>query len=219
MRTDKLMLAFAYVRLSQEEAQQGESGSIRNQRQYISDYCKRSGITLLQTFADDGWSGGNFQRPGFQKMLEELKKGKANMVITKDLSRLGRDMREVSFYSEQYFPERGIRYLAIADNFDTEHENVMAPFLFAMNEVYLRDGSRKVREVLKNKREHGKYCACPPYGYKKARGDRNQLVADEVTAPVVQRIFARAAAWDGLLLYIIAMMGTLRFAASRYYSP
>ena len=196
MRTDKLMLAFAYVRLSQEEAQEGESGSIRNQRQYISDYCERNGITLLQTFSDDGWSGGNFQRPGFQNMLEELKKGKANLVITKDLSRLGRDMREVSFYSEQYFPERGIRYIAIADNFDTEHENVMAPFLFAMNEVYLRDGSRKVREVLRNKREHGKYCACPPYGYKKARGDKNQLVADEITAPVVQRIFLRAAAGD-----------------------
>ena len=85
MRTDKLMLAFAYVRLSQEEAQEGESGSIRNQRQYISDYCERNGITLLQTFADDGWSGGNFQRPGFQNMLEELKKGKATMIKPSNL--------------------------------------------------------------------------------------------------------------------------------------
>ena len=196
MRTDDLLLAYAYVRLSQEEALEGESGSITNQRQYITDYCERNGITLLKTFADDGWSGGNFQRPAFQEMLEELKKGKANLVITKDLSRLGRNMQDASYYSEQYFPEHGIRYIAIADNFDSERENIMAPFLFAMNEVYLRDGSRKVREVLKNKREHGKYCACPPYGYKKAPGDKNQLVPDKVTAPVVQRIFARAAAGD-----------------------
>ena len=84
--------------------------------------------------------------------------GSANTVITKDLSRLGRDMRESSYYAEQFFPENCIRYIAIADNFDTEHDNIMAPFQFAMNEVYLRDGSRKVRDVLKNKRENGYAC-------------------------------------------------------------
>ena len=98
------------------------------------------------------------------------------MVITKDLSRLGRDMRESSYYAEQYFPEHGIRYLTISDNFDTENENIMAPFLFAMNEVYLRDGSRKVKDVLRSKREHGQYCACPPYGYRKDTNDNNKLV-------------------------------------------
>lgn len=92
------------------------------------------------------------------------------MVITKDLSRLGRDMREASYYAEQLFPERGIRFLTVSDNFDTERDNVLAPFQFAMNEVYLRDGSRKVKDVLRNKRENGEYCACPPYGYRRGKG-------------------------------------------------
>ena len=190
------LLAYGYLRLSQEEALAGESSSITNQRQYISDYCDKNGIRLLRTFADDGWSGGNFRRPGFQEMMDALEQGGANTVITKDLSRLGRDMREASYYAEQFFPEQGIRYIAIADNFDTEHENVMAPFQFAMNEVYLRDGSRKVKDVLKNKRDNGQYCACPPYGYKKDPADKNRLVPDENTAPVVQRIFRQAGAGD-----------------------
>ena len=196
MKNGKIKLAFAYLRLSQEEAQGGESSSITNQRMIINNYCRQSGITLLREFADDGWSGGNFERPAFQDMMRHLDDGKANIVITKDLSRLGRDMRESSYYAEQFFPEHGIRYIAIADNFDTEHENIMAPFQFAMNEVYLRDGSRKVKDVLRSKRENGQYCACPPYGYQKNRTNRNQLVPDEMTAPVVQRIFERAAAGD-----------------------
>ena len=162
----------------------------------IQDYCHRHSITLVQEFVDDGYSGGNFDRPGFQDMLRQLRDGKANMVITKDLSRLGRDMRESSYYAEQFFPEHGIRYLTIADHFDNARENVMAPFQFAMNEVYLRDGSRKVKEVLRSKRENGQYCACPPYGYRKDPTDKNRLTPDEQTAPIVRRIFERAAAGD-----------------------
>ena len=152
--------------------------------------------TRPMAVVDDGWSGGNFDRPAFQEMMRQLEAGKANMVITKDLSRLGRDMRESSYYAEQFYPEHGIRYIAIGDHFDTEQENVMAPFQFAMNEVYLRDGSRKVREVLRNKRESGQYCACPPYGYRKDINDRNRLVPDDMTAPIVLRIFEQAAAGD-----------------------
>ena len=196
MRTDKTTLAYAYLRLSREEAQGGESGSITNQRMIIQNYCKQQGITLIREFVDDGWSGGNFDRPAFQDMLKQLEQGKANLVITKDLSRLGRDMREASYYAEQYFPENNIQYIALADNFDTEHDNIMAPFLFAMNEVYLRDGSRKVRDVLKNKRENGQYCACPPYGYRKSQENKHRLTPDEMTAPVVRRIFERAATGD-----------------------
>lgn len=196
MRTDIRRIAFAYLRLSNEEAAEGESSSIKNQRMIIQDYCDRNGILLARVFVDDGWSGGNFDRPAFQEMIALLDQGKANVVITKDLSRLGRDMREASYYAEQYFPERGIRYLTVADNFDTEQENIMAPFQFAMNEVYLRDGSRKVKEVLKAKREKGLYCACAPYGYIKDPRNKNRLVPDEVTAPVVQRIFDAAARGD-----------------------
>ncbi len=196
MRADREKKTFAYLRLSREEAQSGESASIKNQRLMITNYCSQHGLNLVRTFVDDGWSGGNFERPGFQEMMRELEKGRADIVITKDLSRLGRDMVESSYYAEQYYPEHGIRYIAIADNFDTEHENIMAPFQFAMNEVYLRDGSRKVKDVLRTKREQGQYCACPPYGYKKEKGNKNHLVPDEVTAPVVKRIFRQAANGD-----------------------
>ena len=139
MRTDILALGFAYYRLSIEEAQGGESSSISNQRMIVQNYCRQHGITIVREFVDDGFSGGNFDRPAFQDMMRQLQQGKANIVITKDLSRLGRDMRESSYYAEQFFPEHGIHYIAIGDNFDTERENIMAPFLFAMNEVYLRD--------------------------------------------------------------------------------
>ena len=196
MRTDKLTLGFAYLRLSNEEAQGGESSSITNQRMIVQNYCKQNGITLVREFVDDGYSGGNFDRPAFQEMMCQLEQGKANTVITKDLSRLGRDMREASYYAEQFFPEHGIHYIAIGDNFDTERENIMAPFLFAMNEVYLRDGSRKVKDVLRSKRQNGQYCACPPYGYRKDREDKHRLAPDEQTAPVVQRIFEQAARGD-----------------------
>ncbi len=196
MKTGRFTLGFAYLRLSNEEAQGGESSSITNQRMIVENYCRQNGITLVREFVDDGYSGGNFNRPGFKEMLKQLEQGKANLVITKDLSRLGRDMREASYYAEQFFPEHGIQFLAIADNFDTEHDNIMAPFLFAMNEVYLRDGSRKVKDVLRSKRESGQYCACPPYGYRKDRENRHRLAPDEATAPVVERIFQRAAAGD-----------------------
>lgn len=193
MKTD---IGFSYLRLSDEDINNGDSESIMNQRRFINDYCKTHNITLIGEFVDDGWSGGNFERPGFQDMMRELQKGKANMVITKDLSRLGRDMRESSYYAEQFFPEHGIHYIAISDNFDSTKDNVMAPFYFAMNDVYLRNGSKKVKEVLKNKRENGLYCACPPYGYRKDEHNKNLLVPDENTASTVQSIFQRAANGD-----------------------
>lgn len=197
--------AFAYLRLSREESKSSESTSIATQRVIVTNYCNQHDITLVKVFSDDGWSGGNFDRPGFQAMMRELEIGAVNMVITKDLSRLGRDMRESSYYAEQFFPEHGIRYIAIADNFDTDSDNVMAPFQFAMNEVYLRDGSRKVRDALKSKREQGEYCCCPPYGYEKAQNKKGVLVPDEMTAPIVKRIFEAAANGDSCRTIAIAL--------------
>ena len=196
MITNNSLLAYDYLRLSKEEAQRGESTSITNQRMIIENYCKQNNIILVGEFVDDGYSGGNFDRPAFQNMMKELEKGKVNVVITKDLSRLGRDMRESSYYAEQFLPEHGIRYIAIGDNFDTEHDNVMAPFHFAMNEVHLREGSRKIKDVFKTKRENGMYYCCPPFGYKKDPVDKNHLVPDEITAPIVIRIFERASMGD-----------------------
>ena len=195
-RTARRKLVFGYLRLSKEEALRGESSSISTQRQMIANFCEQNGFTLIKTFSDDGWSGGNFDRPGFRAMIEELSQGKANTVITKDLSRLGRNMRDASYYAEEYFPENNIHFFTLSDHFDTEQENIMAPFQFALNEVYLRDGSRKVKEALKIRRNSGQYCACPPYGYRKDEHQKNHLVPDETTGPVVQRIFAQAAKGD-----------------------
>lgn len=185
-----IKLADIYCRLSDEEKKQkNESESITNQRAIIRDYCEKHDIIIVREFVDDGYSGGNFERPGFQAMLDHLLAGKANMVITKDLSRLGRDMTESSYYAERYFPENGIHYLAPGNDFDSTGDNPMAPFQFAMNDVYLRDTSRKVKQTLDMKRKNGKYAACPPYGYKKAEATTDQLVPDENTAPIVRQIF------------------------------
>lgn len=199
-----LKLADTYYRLSDEEKKYGnESESITNQREIVREYCQRNGIIIIKEFVDDGYSGGNFERPGFQAMLEHLATGKANTVITKDLSRLGRDMTESSYYAERFFPEHDIRYLAPGNDFDSMGDNLMAPFQFAMNDVYLRDTSRKVKQTLDMKRKKGKYAACPPYGYKKAERTTDQLVPDENTAPIVRQIFAWAA--DGLSARSIAV--------------
>ena len=118
--TNHLKLADSYLRLSDEEKKYGnESESITNQREIIRDYCKKQGIIIVSEFVDDGYSGGNFERPGFQAMLNHLAAGKANTVITKDLSRLGRDMTESSYYAERFFPEHGIHYLAPGNDFDS----------------------------------------------------------------------------------------------------
>ena len=183
-----------YCRLSQEDMQAGESGSIQHQKMILQRYADEHHFLNTKFFVDDGFSGVSFEREGLQAMLQEVEAGRVATVITKDLSRLGRDMRESSYYAEQFFPEHQIHYIAIADNFDSELENVMAPFQFAMNEVYLRDSSRKVRDVFKMKRSKGEYCACAPFGYKKDPKDKNHLIPDEETAPIVTSIFQRSAA-------------------------
>lgn len=199
-----IRLADAYCRLSDDEKKHGnESESITNQRAIIRDYCEKNDIIIVKEFVDDGYSGGNFERPGFQAMLEHLASGKVNTVITKDLSRLGRDMTESSYYAERFFPEHNIHYLAPGNDFDSMGDNLMAPFQFAMNDVYLRDTSRKVKQTLEMKRKKGKYAACPPYGYKKAERTTDQLVPDENTAPVVRKIFEWAS--DGLSTRSIAV--------------
>jgi len=166
----------------------------------VRAYCEQNGIILVKEFVDDGYTGANFNRPDFKEMIRLINEGvdgvKITHVLTKDLSRLGRDMRESSYYAEEYFPEHRIRYIATHDSFDSLDDDPMIPFKFAMNDAYLRDSSRKVRAVLKSKRERGEYCSCPPYGYKKCPDDNSKLVFDEETGPVVQRIFEQAANGD-----------------------
>ncbi len=186
-----------YLRLSKEDEREGESGSISNQRKIIQQYCQNHGITLVKEFVDDDYSGGNFNRPGFQDMIAYLSANPGvATVITKDLSRLGRDMSESSFYAERYFPEHGIHYLAIDDSFDSEKENMLAPFQFAMNDMYIRDVSKKVKNALHIMMDRGEYCFGAPYGYRKDPQDMHHLVPDDRTAPVVTDIFSMASAGD-----------------------
>lgn len=208
MKTDNRSknYAFIYLRLSKDEYRTlQESDSIANQRLQITKFCESNNILIVGEYVDDGFSGGNFDRPKFDEMLSDLGRGKANMVITKDLSRLGRDMNESSFYAEKYFPEAGVRYIAVNDNFDSSKDNEMAPFLFLMNEMYLRDGSKKVKTTLKAKRESGLYCACPPYGYKKHEKNKNLLIPDPETAPIVKRIFLAAANGDSSIKIALSL--------------
>lgn len=186
--------AVDYLRLSKEDEREGESGSISNQRKIIQKYCSQHGIMLVKEFVDDDYSGGNFNRPDFQNMIAYLKANShVRMVITKDLSRLGRDMSESSFYAERYFPENNIHYLAIDDSFDSEKDNMLAPFQFAMNDMYIRDVSKKVKNSLHMLMDHGEYCFMAPYGYRKDQDDIHRLVPDTKTAPVVASIFDMAA--------------------------
>ena len=166
------IFAYSYLRLSDEEFKRGESSSIQNQRTAISQYCQRNHITLLREFIDDGYSGGTFNRPGFNEMLKLLQRPEVTMVLTKDLSRLGRDMREASYYAETFFPDHGIHYIAIHDNFDSERDNTLAPFQFAMNDVYLRDTSKKVKTILAAKRGPANTVPVPPTDIKRIPGTR-----------------------------------------------
>lgn len=186
-------LAAIYLRLSREEAKTlGESQSITNQRSICRQYCEDNNITVVKEYVDDGYSGSNFIRPDFQKMLQHIDAGLINTVITKDLSRLGRDMQESSYYAEKFFPDHDVHYRAIFDHFDSESENPMAPFQFAMNDVYIRECSRKIKAVIYQKRRNGEYCACPPFGYMRNPNDSTSIVPDPKTAPIVQYIFELA---------------------------
>lgn len=187
-------LVAIYLRLSKEEAKTlGESQSIANQRKICEQFCKDNDITIVAEFVDDGYTGSNFIRPDFQKMLMSIDSGLINTVITKDLSRLGRDLQESSYYAEKYFPNHNVHYIAILDHFDSECENPMAPFQFAMNDMYIRDCSRKIKAVIYQKRKNGEYCACPPFGYMRNPNDSTSIIPDPKTAPIVQYIFTLAA--------------------------
>lgn len=183
-----------YVRLSREDEGVAESESIQNQKDYLIQYTLKQGWNLYNIYSDDGYSGTNFERPGFIKLIKDIEEGKVNLVITKDLSRLGRDYIGTGYYLEKFFPEKNVRYIAINDNIDTfsnDSNNDMNPFRSVINDMYARDISRKVRSVVDQKRRDGKYIGSfAPYGYKKTEEDRNKLVIDQEAAEIVRRIFS-----------------------------
>ena len=197
-----------YERLSNEniEANDGEmiaaskdeleSGSISTQKIFLRNFCKENKIKVHDDYTDDGFSGANFDRPDFNRMIQDIEKKRINMVIVKDLSRFGRVSNLISYYLEEYFIEKGVRFIAITDDIDTgsiETSEDMVQFKAFFNEWFLRDTSRKVRNGKKTRAKEGKVMVTyPTYGYKKDPQDKNHYVIDEEIAPIVKRIFEYA---------------------------
>ena len=183
-----------YCRLSKDDNLPGESMSIGTQRAILMDYCEEHGYEVYDTYIDDGYSGLNFIRPDFQRMMDDIDKRRINMVITKDLSRLGRDYIMTGYYTEIFFPSEGIRYVALSDNFDTENEeNDIAPFKNILNDMYARDISRKVRNAKRQRAKQGLFIASQaPYGYKISEENKNKLTVDPEAAETVKLIFVLA---------------------------
>ena len=156
-----------YIRLSREDGDKQESESIGNQRKILQRYIKENNLTLIKEYIDDGVSGTTFNRPGFNELLQDIENKSINMVITKDLSRLGRDYIKTGEYIENYFPEKNIRYVAILDGIDTyidSTNNDITPFKAIMNDMYAKDISKKIRSVYKEKQKQGEYlCSTPAY--------------------------------------------------------
>ena len=183
-----------YCRLSQEDARMGESLSIENQKSMLLQYCKEHHFPNPLFFVDDGYSGTTYERPGFQKMLDEIEAGNVGVVLTKDLSRLGRNSALTGLYTNFTFPQNGVRYIAINDNYDTADPNSInndfAGIKNWFNEFYARDTSRKIRAVQKAKGERGvPLTVNVPYGYVKDPEDKRKWIVDEEAAAVVRRIF------------------------------
>ena len=181
-----------YERLSRDDDQVGDSNSIVNQKKYLESYAEQKGYTNIQHYTDDGWSGGNFNRPAWKQLEADIEAGKVAHVIVKDMSRIGRDYLQTGFYTEVFFREHGVHFIAIANSVDSDDQNIneFAPFLNIMNEWYLRDLSRKQRTAIRVKGESGKPTTnCAIYGYKKKPGDKYSWYIDEEAAEVVRRIF------------------------------
>lgn len=191
-----IYIADAYYRLSREDGDKAESDSIVNQKALVKEFLKgHPDIHIHEEKADDGYTGVSFERPAFQEMLEDIKSGRVNCVIVKDLSRFGRNYIETGRYIEKIFPYLGVRFIAINDNIDTSSgmsasEEMLIPFKNLINDAYCRDISIKVRSHLDIKRKNGQYIGSfAPYGYRKSPENKNQLIIDEPAADVVRMIF------------------------------
>lgn len=191
--------AAIYCRLSKDDELDGESASIANQRSMLEDYCKRQGWEVVAVYQDDGYTGLNMERPDMQKMLKAVEKKQINLIVTKDLSRLGRNYLQTGHLIEDFFPRNGVRYIAMNDGIDTmKDNNDIAPFKNLLNEFYSKDISKKVHSSYLLKAQQGQFTGCvAPFGYVKDPEDKNHLLVDEETAPIVKEIFRYAAEGHG----------------------
>ena len=185
-----------YIRLSQEDKDkkyESDSESVINQKEILRNYVKSNNFNLVKEYVDDGFSGTDFERPGFQRMLEDINNKKINCVIVKDLSRLGRDHVMTGYYIETFFPEKNIRFISILESFDSfknQASNDSSTFIIACNDYYSKQNSIKIRNVLNEKRKNGKFVgSLPCYGYMRDPEDKGHLIPNPETAPIVKKIF------------------------------
>lgn len=188
-----------YIRLSEsddDKTYESDSESVINQRHLLMDFVKENGFTFVDEYVDDGYTGTNFNRPGFQRMIKDIESGRINCVITKDLSRLGRNHVGCGNLLEEYFPANKIRFISILDGVDTfldSANNDIAPFKSLFNDMTSKDTSKKIRSILKNKKQQGKFIGSKPcYGYMRDSEDKGHLIPDPEVAPVVKKIFKMA---------------------------
>ena len=185
-----------YIRLSQEDKDkkyESDSESVINQKELLRSYVKNNNFNLCGEYVDDGYSGTNFDRPGFQKMLEDIKQKKINCVVVKDLSRFGRDHVMTGYYIETFFPENNIRFISILESYDSfknQASNDSSTFIIACNDYYSKQNSIKIRNVLNDKRKNGKFIGSQPcYGYMRDPLDKGHLIPNPETAPIVKKLF------------------------------
>ena len=180
-----------YMRLSRDDENFGDSVSIETQRTILRQYAKDNNLNVVDEYIDDGWSGTNFERPAFIRMMNDVEAGKINCIVTKDLSRFGREHVMMDYYLEFVFPEKQIRYIAVTENEDTEKGlSDFVPFKNLFNEWFAKDTSRKVKAALQAKFAAGeKICTYAPIGYKKDPNNRNKLIIDEETRWIIEKIF------------------------------
>ena len=228
-QTNQQPITALYPRLSHEDELQGESNSISNQKRILETYAKQNGFSNLRWYTDDGYSGANFQRPGFQAMLADIEAGKVGTVIVKDMSRLGRNYLQVGMYTEMVFPQKGVRFIAINDGVDSaQGENDFAPLRNIFNEWLVRDTSKKIKAVKRSKGMSGKPITSKPvYGY--LMDEDENFIIDEEAAPVVRQIYSLCLAGNGptkiarmLTEQQIPTPGTLEYrrtGSTRRYHP
>ena len=181
-----------YSRLSRDDELSGDSNSIVHQKEILSAYAEKHGFKNIRFYVDDGYSGTNFNRPDFQRMMDDANNGLIGTIIVKDMSRFGRDYIMVGYYTEILLPQMDIRFIAVNDNVDSENQadNDFTPFRNIINEWYAKDTSKKIRSVLKAKGNSGKHLSViPPFGYRKDPNDKDKWIIDEEAAQIVRKIF------------------------------
>ena len=185
-----------YIRLSKEDESEGPSESVTNQQSLLNEFAAQRRLSVYDTYIDDGFSGTTFERPAFQRMIADIEAKRVNMVITKDLSRLGRDYIMTGHYMERYFPEKRVRYISLLDGIDTGVDstaNDITPFRAIMNDMYAKDISKKIKSVKRDKQRRGQFIGGKPvYGYRMHPTEKNRIVIDEEAAQIVRRIFGMA---------------------------